>query len=270
MLKTRIILLIVCIALISGLFLFPKVAVENDSVLSESAPTDSISNRITAHSNAPEGIKDAIRQIQVLYRASSGKEKNAIFADSLASLYQIAGKFDSAAWFSEEASKFFNTTESWIKAGDLYYEAYTFAVDRGKQNQLAAKAQEYYTKVLDENPKNFDVKTKLAMTYLSATNPMQGITLLREVLQEDPKNELALFNMGMLSVQSGQNEKAVDRLHELIEINPKHTQGQLLLGIALMNLGRKKDAREQFEKVKQLDNDPSVQATVDSYLKDLK
>src|SRR6188768_635348 len=255
MLKTRIILLIVCIALISGLFLLPKVVVENDNVLTTSAPTDSVSTQITAHINAPKEIEDAIAQIRAQYLADSGKEKNAIFADSLANLYKIAGKFDSAAWFSGEASKFFNTTESWIKAGDLYYEGYTFAVDRGKQNQLAAKAQEYYKKVLEENPKNLDIKTKLAMTYLSAPNPMQGITLLREVLQEDPKNELALFNMGMLSVQSGQNEKAVDRLQELVKINPGHTQAQLLLGIAFMNLGRKKDAKEQFEKVKQLDND---------------
>jgi hypothetical protein len=37
-----------------------------------------------------------------------------------------------------------------------------------------------------------------------------------------------------------------------------------------MNNGDKKKAREQFEKVKQLDSDPAVQATADSYLKDLK
>ncbi len=60
------------------------------------------------------------------------------------------------------------------------------------------------------------------------------------------------------------------KLEELVKVNPNHTQGQLLLGIALMNTGDKKRAKEQFEKVKQLDKDPSVQATVDSYLKDLK
>jgi predicted negative regulator of RcsB-dependent stress response len=59
-------------------------------------------------------------------------------------------------------------------------------------------------------------------------------------------------------------------LEELVKINPKHTQGQLLLGIALMNTGDKERARQQFEKVKQMDKDPAVQATVDSYLKDLK
>ena len=63
---------------------------------------------------------------------------------------------------------------------------------------------------------------------------------------------------------------AIDRLKELIEINPAHTQGQLLLGIALMSKGEKKQAKEQFLKVKDMDKDPSVQATVDSYLQDLK
>jgi Flp pilus assembly protein TadD len=99
---------------------------------------------------------------------------------------------------------------------------------------------------------------------------MKAITTLREVLEKDPKNELALYNMGMLSIQSGQYDKAVERLKLLVEINPSHTQGNLLLGIAYMNAGDRTKARGQFEKVKLLDNDPSVQATVDSYLKDLK
>jgi cytochrome c-type biogenesis protein CcmH/NrfG len=99
---------------------------------------------------------------------------------------------------------------------------------------------------------------------------MQAIGMLREVLAADPKNELALYNMGMLSIQSGQHDKAVNWLTQLVEVNPEHTQGHLLLGIAYMNSGSKAKARDQFEKVKLLDTDPSVQATVDSYLKDLK
>jgi outer membrane protein len=43
-----------------------------------------------------------------------------------------------------------------------------------------------------------------------------------------------------------------------------------LLGIALMNLGEKARAKQQFEKVKEINTDPAVQATVDSYLQDLK
>jgi Flp pilus assembly protein TadD len=99
---------------------------------------------------------------------------------------------------------------------------------------------------------------------------MQGITMLREVLAADPKNELALFNMGMLSIQSGQFAKAAEWLEKLVAVNDKHLQGQLLLGVAYMNVGQKDKARQQFEKVKKMDSDPSVQATVDSYLDELK
>ena len=44
----------------------------------------------------------------------------------------------------------------------------------------------------------------------------------------------------------------------------------MLLGVAYLNNGQKKEARVQFEKVKKMDNDPAVQAQVDSYLNDLK
>lgn len=272
MLKTRIVLVVVSAVLIAIIFMLPKSVVENDDPLTstEVKPADSISQKVDVHASAPKQVTENIAHLRTQIETGTDKEKNAIFADSLANLYLIAGKFDSAAWFAEEASKFFNTTESWIKAGDNYYQAFTFATDQAKQTRLAGKAQEIYKQVLDKNPKDLDVKTKLAMTYISSPSPMQGIMLLREVLAADPKNELALFNMGMLSIQSGQHDKAVERLEELVKVNPNHTQGQLLLGIALMNTGDKKRAKEQFEKVKQLDKDPSVQATVDSYLKDLK
>ena len=268
MLKTRILLVVGSVIVIWLIFLLPKVVVDNEAVLEENTD-ESPSQTAEVHTEVSPEIQEAIHRMRDQMRERLPKEKNAIFADSLANLYGEAGKFDSAAWFAEEASEFFNTTESWIKAGDHYYQAYTFALDQARQNQLAEKAREFFKKVLDANPKNLEVKTKLAMTYLS-DSPMQGVLMLREVLAEDPKNELALLNMGMLSIQSGQHERAVGRLEELIKINPNHAQGHLLLGIALMNTGNKERARQQFEKVKQMDKDPAVQATVDSYLKDLK
>ena len=143
-------------------------------------------------------------------------------------------------------------------------------MDPAKQNALAEKTRSFFTKVLEAEPKNLEVKTKMAMTYISSSSPMQGILMLREVLKEDPENELALFNMGMLSIQSRQFDRAIERLEQLIVVNPRHIQGQLLLGVAYMNKGDKVKAKAQFEKVKQLDNDPAVQATADSYLNDLK
>jgi len=274
MLKTRILLAVACVVVIWLIFLLPKVVVENESELKNDSSKSGSPGRTMAksdvHTKTPKHLTDRIARFRTNYNTAATKEKNAIFADSLAKLYAEAGKFDSAAWFSEEASKFFNTTKNWIKTGDNYYQAYTFALDQDKLNAMAAKTQEFYGKVLKENPNNLEVKTKMAMTYLSSSNPMQGIMMLREVLAQDPKNEAAIFNLGMLSIQSGQYDRAIERLEELIKLNPKHTQGQLLLGIAFMNKGDKAKAKEQFQKVKDMDKDPSVQATVDSYLTDLK
>ncbi len=269
MLKTRLLLLGGSLILIWLMFQLPKSVVENESPVSD-VMDDSVASHIETHAEIPREITEKISEFRALWSQSSQKEKNAIFADSLAALYRLSSRFDSAAWFAEESSKFFNNTESWAKAGDDYYQAYSLALEQGKQQAYAAKARELFEKVLSKDPTNLEVKTKMAMTYMTSSNPMQGIQMLMEVLKKDPENQLALFNMGMLSIQSGQYDKAIERLERLVKINPGHIQGQLLLGIAWMNSGNAEKARGQFEKVKKMDDDPAVQATVDSYLKDLK
>ncbi len=267
MLKTRILLVAISGIIIWLLFLLPKVVVNNED---ETLASDSTSQATVVHEEVPEAVQKQIGQLRASLSEGIEKEKSAIFADSLADLYLKAGKFDSAGWFSEKAATFFNTTESKIKAGDNYYQAFTFATDPDKQNQLAEKARGFFNQVLKENPQNLDVKTKLAMTHISSSNPMTGILMLREVIATDPNNELALYNLGILSIQSGQYDKAIDRFKELIAVNPMHTQGQLFLGVAYMQTGDRDHAKEQFEKVKKMDSDPAVQAAADSYLTDLK
>jgi tetratricopeptide (TPR) repeat protein len=270
MLKTRLFLIAICAISVWLLFQLPKVVVENEGRLTGATVQDSIAANLPDHIPVPTEIRRLIGEVKKEYNKSTEKEKNAIFADSLANLYRAANQFDSAAWYSERASEYYNNIESWKKTADNYYQAYTLALNEENQRKMAAKAQEFYAKVLDRQPENLEAKTRLAMTYLTSSNPMQGIMMLREVLVADPKNELALFNMGVLSVQSGQYDLAIERLEQLLAINPQHIQGQLLLGVALMNSGEREKARVQFEKVKQMDEDPAVQATVDSYLEDLK
>jgi outer membrane protein len=269
MLRTRIIILVVCAIVIWLLFMLPKAVVENESEMATASTGDSVASHIQSHAEIPSDVRSRITDIRKKFIAGASNEKNAIFADSLADLYSAANQYDSAAWFAEEAATFFNTTDSWTKAGNNYYQAYTLAIDGSKQQAYAAKAQEWYGRVLKKDPDNLQVKNNLAMTYITTANPMQGIRILMDVLKQDPKNEQALFNMGMLSIQSGQHDRAIARLEELLKVNPKHLQGNLLLAIAYMNSGDKAKARDQFEKVKQMDKDPAVQATVDSYLKDL-
>lgn len=267
MLKTRIILIAASAIIVWLIFLLPKGVVENEESMGTSA---SAATQEDPHGTTPVALRESINSLKGQYLEVSENEKSAIFADSLASLYTLASQFDSAAWFAEKAATFFNTRESHLKAGDRYYDAYTFALDAKKQNEMAEKTRYFYGKILEQEPENLSVKTKIAMTFLSSQNPMQGITMLREVLATDPRNEQALFNMGMLSIQSGQYDRAKERLEELVSYYPNHVQGHLLLGVAFMNSGEKDKAREQFELVKKLDLDPAVQAAADSYLQDLK
>src|SRR6188508_2404963 len=106
MLRNRIILIVVSVLLIAGLFLLPKVVVENESQLMTSNP-DSVA-KSDPHDAAPEELLQEIRQLRKSYETSSENQKKAIFADSLASLYAKTSKFDSAGWYAEQAAKFFN------------------------------------------------------------------------------------------------------------------------------------------------------------------
>ncbi|MCG8389263.1 MAG: tetratricopeptide repeat protein [Cytophagales bacterium] len=269
MIKTRILLFAVAALLIIMLFSLPKSVVENEA--------DSIDNKeIVANTEGnPHETGVDSDQAETFSRLnqqlldSEDSEKSLIFADSLAMLYISLNKYDSAAQFFDLIAEKAPTRENWLKAGNTYYDAFGFAMDAEKRRILGEKAAVYFNRILEEEPANFEVKNKLAMTYVSSTNPMQGVMMLREILQQDPQNEQALFNLGVLSMQSGQYDKAVERFSNLVELYPKNTQAHFFLGVSYLETGASDKAKEQFLRVKSLDDNPSVQATVDSYLEDM-
>ncbi len=268
--NTRIILVLVAAGMVAILYFLPKAVVENDSQLQATGEAvDSVGGAGSPHRPAPRSIRNTINRLRARYLSGESEQKSAIFADSLIVPYQQAGLYDSAVWYAEQANAFFKSTESLLKAANASYEAYTFAVDREKQRMLAEKSRTLFNQVLEKDPVNAEAKTKVAMTYMSSESPMKGIQMLREIVTEDPGNELALFNLGMLAIQSAQYGRAIDWFEKLLAVNANHLQGNLLLGVAYLNQGEKAKARQQFEKVKKLDSDLSVQATVDSYLQEL-
>ncbi|MEQ8925590.1 MAG: tetratricopeptide repeat protein [Fulvivirga sp.] len=274
MLRTRIILLVGAAVLVVLLFSLPRVVVDNSKEeveQKEEEPSTSSSFEDTMHNDSLEPeTEEKITRLKENLAVAKNIEKSITFADSLAELYLAANKYDSAAKFFEIIAEKQPNRANWLKTGNTYYEAYGFAMDKNKQEMLGSKAQEYFNKVLTQDASDLSTKNKLAMTYLSTSNPMQGIMMLREILETDPKNEEAMFNLGILSMQSGQYDKAVERFSGLVAQYPNNTQAQFFLGVSYLEVGNKEKAKEQFNLVKSLDKDPSVQATVDSYLEDLK
>lgn len=267
--KSQILVLILGVTTIGVLYSLPRVVVDNEegsTVISE----EQVSSDVTAEEmhDAPMDAadRDVLTGLLTDLENQDNKEKIASLSDQIASLYIKAGKFDSAAYTFDRAAAKLETPESWEIAGAAYYEAYTFAMDQEKVSLLAEKTRTYLIKVLEKDPKRQDLKTKMAMTYVSSANPMQGITMLREVLEEDPTNEDGLFNMGVLSMQSGQYKKAAERFEELIKHHPNNVEGQFYLGVSYFESKQNNKAKQQFELVQSMSKDPMVLTSVEGYL----
>lgn len=278
MLKSRIILIVVIVALVALFFSLPKVVVDNENESiergaeaverktssDEDSPASGGTMMSESHTPAiPADIKKDIERLRNSYLLAVNQENSVIFADSLASVYQDLNKLDSAAKYVELAE------EDNELIGNAYYEAFSFAADVDKANRLAVKTREYLQKVLDQNPDNNSAKIKVAMTYVSSDNPMKGISMLLEVVEEDPDNEEALFNLGILSIQSGQYSKAIERLEKLLKQNPDNVQAKFYLALSLMNNGQKAEAKKLFTEIKNKSSDEQLLAAVDSYLNEL-
>src|SRR5690606_27117469 len=128
MLKTRLFLTAACALFIWVLFQLPKVVIENEGRLTGTSIQDSIAQNMPEHVPVPAETRRLIVEVKKEYNKSTEKEKNAIFADSLANLYRSANQFDSAAWYSARAAEYYNNAESWEKTADNYYQAYTLAL----------------------------------------------------------------------------------------------------------------------------------------------
>ncbi len=274
MLKKQLILSTISVVAVLLLFMLPKVVVDNENEEAtqvadeqEGANDQSI---VGEHVDAisPE-TQTELTGLREAYKNSKNSENFTNFANSLIDGFAEANQYDSAAIYAEELASVEATVPHIRKAADMYYEAFTYAMDAEKTARMGEKARYFYGEVLEKEPSDLDAKAKMAMTYVSSSTPMQGIQMLREVIEEDENNALAIYNLGLLSMQSQQYDKAIDRFEKLVQLEPENLQAQFLLGVSYFEAGQKKKAKKQFLQVKDMDEDPSVQASVDEYLNQL-
>ncbi|MCC5921421.1 MAG: tetratricopeptide repeat protein [Cyclobacteriaceae bacterium] len=265
------------------LFTLPKTVVDNESegsstsrrgdVLVESDPNAIESpGRVDRHQSQALGSKDAEKVSDLKKRMEENmldSDKSSVYVD-LAEIYQGAQKFDSAAYFYDSANKSSGDAEFLLLAADNYYEAFTFALDKKKVQNMAQLARDRYESYLEINPDHSKSKNRIAMTYIAGDNPMQGILMLRELLEENPNDENAIYNLGLLSLQSNQPARAVERFEKLLELNPENEQAQFYYGVSLAEAGRTSAAIRTFESLKNSTEDPEVKSAAQTYLKDLR
>lgn len=263
-----------------GLYSLPNVVVRNeDRKLTNERTTDPTTavrdsavlrtDRSDLHtaSLSPEQQKE-LNRLSGRFESVDAKQKPVVGLE-LIQAYRKVSRFDSAARIAEQLVTLAPTEANVLRTGDLYYEAYGFAVDNQKLADFGKKTREFYQKALDSNPNLLAAKANMAMTYVTTDTPMKGIMLLRDVLKEDPTNELGLFNMGLLSMRSGQYNRAVERFQAILASHPDNTKAQFYLAISLSEMGRKEEARKLLAKVKEREKDPTIQAAVKELEKNL-
>ncbi len=265
--RTRIVLVALAATCIIILFSLPKVVVDNDKVEVSSQPAKQIST-----AGAP--TIDSLTLSRIAYLTESLQQpdntgKNTIFADSLASLYAGLLLWDSAAMYRQVIAEAEPTPENLLKAGEAFFEAQSITTDASKAEEYGQQARSYFERRSQNAADSLDMTVRIGLTYVSSTNPMQGILMIRNVLQQDPENELALYTLGVLSMQSGQFDNAITRFSQLLEVNPDNLSVYFHLGVSYLEAGDKEKAKEQFETVKTRSEDPEVIANADAYLQEI-
>lgn len=283
--KSFVIIIVIAFGLVGGLYSLPKVVVSDEKRTLEQASQENPAP--TANRDKPKASKTeeseshgatlsveqqrVIAQLKGSYLNGSTAKVKMKAADELIAKFVEYTRFDSAAYYAEEvANKIEPSETNWMKAGNLYYEAFTYSLQAEKTTVLGEKAREIFTKVLAKNPENLLAKTNMAMTYVSTSTPMQGITMLREVIAKEPDYEPALFSLGILSIRSNQFGKAVERFKQILKNNPSNSKAALNLGYCLAELDRKEEAKEILEKVLNNSADSQEKAAANEILSKLK
>ncbi|MDR6563930.1 MULTISPECIES: tetratricopeptide repeat protein [Arcicella] len=284
--KPFIIIIVIAFGLVGGLYSLPKVVVNDEKrkleQTSEETPAPTANRDKMAASKTQESAEShgatlsveqqrVIAQLKGSYLNGSTAKVKMKAADELIAKFVEYTRFDSAAYYAEEvANKIEPSETNLMKAGNLYYEAFTYSLQAEKTTVLGEKAREIFSKVLAKNPENLLAKTNMAMTYVSTSTPMQGITMLREVIAKEPDYEPALFSLGILSIRSNQFGKAVERFKQILKNNPSNSKAALNLGYCLAELDRKEEAKAILEKVLANSTDSQEKAAANEILSKLK
>ena len=275
--KSVLLTILAAAALTVGLYTRPKVVVRNaDKQLAGNVASQTPESK--QHSAiSPAGNGEAVHEkvlsseqqkrlttLKAEFDAASASQKEVVGAKLIA-LLQETTRYDSAAHYAKELVNAQPTERNLLRAGDAYFEAYTFAVDEQKTARLGQQTRDFYGQALAKNPNLLSAKANMAMTYVSTETPMQGIKLLREVIDQDPTNELALFNLGLLAMRSNQYERAVERFRQILVNNPSSRKARFYLGVSLAEAGQKAEAKQILAQVKQQEKDPQILAAVREY-----
>ncbi|NNF03458.1 MAG: hypothetical protein HKN17_03230 [Rhodothermales bacterium] len=148
---------------------------------------------------------------------ASGTEALDIHRD-LTDLYLAANRIDLAAAEAERIAEITDTENDWAIAGNLYYDVMESRGDASR-SAYAKRAIEAYSRALEINPDNLDVRTDMAIAYMyDPDNPMMAIQQTNRVLEQDSLHIQANFNRGVMLANINRIDQAVEQFEKVKRI----------------------------------------------------
>ncbi len=156
-------------------------------------------------------------------------------------------------------------------AGDILVNVYKSGADSIISNNLITFALRSYNEAVQKDSNDIGLKLKLADVYVQGSSePMKGISMLKELEQKHPDNIQLQIALGRLSIQSGQLDKATERFKKVLQLEPQNTEALYFMAITEAQRGHTDEATRMFEMCKIIVNNEEFSKEIDEIVKSLK
>jgi tetratricopeptide (TPR) repeat protein len=192
-------------------------------------------------------------------------------SDSLSAFWMNMRRPDLAAHFAEEKAKSANSQASWKEAGNRYYNSVQFTSDKSEAPVLYQSAIRCLTKAVELDPTDTDAKITLAACYVEgSSDPMQGISRLKEIERTDSNNVKLQMTFALFSVRSQQTEKAIARFKKVLSIDSSYIEAYLHLADAYEQQGKTDETIKMLESYAARTNDVTAKLEIKKYIEQLR
>lgn len=195
-----------------------------------------------------------------------------ILYDSLVRYLGGNGKYVLASFYAEQKAKInAGSGSDWMNAGERYRQAASFQQHEDHLQPLYEASIRCFRKALELEPDNLDAKTGLGIAIVDGTSdPMAGITLLREVEAKDSTHVNMQLALAEFAMRSQQYDKAIDRFNKVLKMNP----GMYAIHLSLAELyDVKQDTAMVIYHLKEysaVTDDPVMKAEIDKAVESLQ
>jgi tetratricopeptide (TPR) repeat protein len=146
---------------------------------------------------------------------------------------------------------------------------------RAVRSWKAGMAKELFEKALRLNPNSDSLKIGKGGCYMfgaGGSNPMEGITLVREAVAKDSTNAFAHRMLGLGNIENGQEDKAIERFEKSVQFNPGDENLMMIIALMHKQKGNMAKATAWYERLKKelATADPELFREFDEQFQSLK